>query len=263
MSSPRAAAWVKSFLDKIKNAISKLAHTDPAIRALMKRKETLAHIAEQFNDAIRESEANRGENVTVRSENEGVRSENEGIISNPVAISEYKEPGTISVFGYQDIKDKPTMVGVVISKNRGGYPIAKIRTFNIRSDAENLLTGDKILYLGENKKKTVRWFQANGIQVPCGGTRFGLIRSLPLQEADVKDETAIKESRKATDDLGAIMSEDRIDALIESSGAGKRKDYARRWITSINPTDFIDLTTGETQDRSVFDRMPGERGEIP
>lgn len=259
----RAAAWVKSFLDKIKNAISRLAYTDPANRALMKREETLAHIAELFNDAIRESEANRGENVTVRSENEGVRSENEGIISNPVAISEYKEPGTISVFGYQDIKDKPTMVGVVISKNRGGYPIAKIRTFNICSDAENLLTDDKILYLGENKKETKRWFQSFGIQVPCGGTRFGLIRSLPLQEADVKDENAIKESRKATDDLGAIMSEDRIDALIESSGAGKRKDYARRWITSINPTDFINLTTGKTQDRSVFDRMPGERGEIP
>ncbi len=127
-----------------------------------------------------------------------------GIISNPVAISEYKEPGTISVFGYQVIKDKSTMIGTVVSKDRNGSLIAKVRTFNIRSDAENHLTDDKILYLGENKKKTVRWFQSFGIQVPCGGTRFGLIRSLPLQEADVKDENAIKESRKATDDLGAV-----------------------------------------------------------
>ena len=60
----RAAAWVKSFLDIIKNAISRLAHTDPAIRALMKEDETLAHIAELFNDAIRESEANRSAEAT-------------------------------------------------------------------------------------------------------------------------------------------------------------------------------------------------------
>jgi hypothetical protein len=123
-----------------------------------------------------------------------------GIISNPVAISEYKEPGTISVFGYQGIKDKPTMVGVVISKNRGGYLIAKVRTFNIRSDAENLLTDGKILYLGENKKETVRWFQAFGIQVPCGGTTFGLIRKISYSAADVKSENAIKNSRMASQD---------------------------------------------------------------
>ncbi|MBQ9879697.1 MAG: hypothetical protein IJM45_04600 [Clostridia bacterium] len=87
-----------------------------------------------------------------------------------------------------------------------------------------------------------------------------LVDKIAQEDADVKSENAIKESRKATDDLGAIMSEARIDALIKDSGAGKRKDYARRWITSINPTDFINLTTGKTQDRSVFDRMPGERG---
>lgn len=32
------------------------------------------------------------------------------------------------------------------------------------------------------------------------------------------------------------------------------------WITSINPTDFINLTTGKIQDRELFDKYPGDYG---
>ncbi|MBQ0111008.1 MAG: hypothetical protein KBS41_03675 [Oscillospiraceae bacterium] len=43
----------------------------------------------------------------------------------------------------------------------------------------------------------------------------------------------------------AVMTEDRINSLIEDSGAGARTDYAQSWITAINPTDFLNMTLGE------------------
>ena len=58
----------------------------------------------------------------------------------------------------------------------------------------------------------------------------------------------------------ARMTNDRIDYLIDDSGAGRKKDYAQMWITSINPTDFINLTTGKIQDRELFDKYPGDYG---
>lgn len=58
----------------------------------------------------------------------------------------------------------------------------------------------------------------------------------------------------------ARMTNSRIDYLIEDSGAGRKKDYAQMWITSINPTDFINLTTDKVQDRKLFDKYPGDYG---
>ena len=57
----------------------------------------------------------------------------------------------------------------------------------------------------------------------------------------------------------AVMTLDRIDDLIEDSGAGRRVDYANYWITSISPTDFLNMTTTtKIQDRAVFDKFPSE-----
>lgn len=54
----------------------------------------------------------------------------------------------------------------------------------------------------------------------------------------------------------AAMTTERIDELISDSGAGSRKDYARMWITSINPSDFLNMTLQrENQDREVFDSI--------
>lgn len=61
-------------------------------------------------------------------------------------------------------------------------------------------------------------------------------------------------------DNSARMTNSRIDYLIEDSGAGRKKDYAQMWITSINPTDFINLTTSKVQDRKLFDKYPGDYG---
>ena len=60
----------------------------------------------------------------------------------------------------------------------------------------------------------------------------------------------------------AVMTTDRIDYLIEDSGAGSRVDYANSWITSISPTEFLNMTlTAAKQDRSAFDKFPSEWNE--
>lgn len=59
----------------------------------------------------------------------------------------------------------------------------------------------------------------------------------------------------------ASMTIARIDSLIEDSGAGSRKDYAQKWITSINPSDFLKMTLGlKGQNREYFDNYPGDYG---
>ncbi len=60
----------------------------------------------------------------------------------------------------------------------------------------------------------------------------------------------------------AVMLNDRIDDLIEDSGAGRNKKYAQKWITSISTTDFLNLTLSEArQNREEFDSRPGDYGE--
>ena len=111
------------------------------------------------------------------------------VISNPVAISEYlKAKNTISVFFDYYVGNSPIMVGVTISKNRASNEISKIRTFNVRSDVKNLITDENVLYLDEDKKRTRKFFQACGIQVPLGGNIFGFVRSISRDEKNVKSE---------------------------------------------------------------------------
>lgn len=57
----------------------------------------------------------------------------------------------------------------------------------------------------------------------------------------------------------AVMSDKRLNNEIDDSRAGNRSDYAQAWVTSINPTEFLNMTLGErNQNRDVFDNMPGD-----
>lgn len=107
------------------------------------------------------------------------------IIANPVAIAEFSVKNTVSVFGNYFVGTSPMMVGVTISKDRAGNDISKVRTYNTRKDVGNLITNDTVLYLNENKKRTLKWFQACGIRVPLGGTKFGFIRSISQNSENV------------------------------------------------------------------------------
>ncbi|MBP3667445.1 MAG: hypothetical protein J6K29_10415 [Clostridia bacterium] len=120
------------------------------------------------------------------------------ILANPVAISEYSQENTISVFGDVFVGKSPMMVGVTISHDRAGNEISKVRTYNTRRDVGNLITDETVLYLGEDKKRTREWFQACGIQVPLGGTKFGFIRSIAQRKYSVNSKFSISENIPST-----------------------------------------------------------------
>ena len=74
-----------------------------------------------------------------------------------------------------------------------------------------------------------------------------------LEDVKFSDRDYIETKTKA------VMTDARIDYLIEDSGSSS-PTYAQKWITSINPTDFINLTTGKWQNREKFDTLPGDYG---
>ena len=122
------------------------------------------------------------------------------------------------------------------------------------------------------------WVETHGLQrSPDGIYRYQSVHSgnansdygLDVRTSERKPSAAYesclrniaKRVNNSNRDNGAVMTESRIGDLIDDSGAGNRKDYARSWITSINPTDFLNMTLGlSNQNREKFDRMPGEYG---
>lgn len=122
------------------------------------------------------------------------------IIADPIAISEYSQNNTVSVFGDIFIGRSPMMVGVTISKDRAGNDISKVRTYNARRDVGSLITDETVLYLNEDKKRTRKWFQACGIQVPLGEAKFGFIRSISQNTESVNENSNISENSQKFSD---------------------------------------------------------------
>ena len=118
------------------------------------------------------------------------------VLESPVAISESYD-NTVMVFGQLfDGGGNPIVVAIRISStNRRNHIsiVNKSRSVGTRShNLDALLADDKLLYLGENKKETKKWFNALGRSTPCGGTKFGLIRSISNPVENVKPKFSLK-----------------------------------------------------------------------
>lgn len=191
------------------------------------------------------------------------------VISKPVAISEYsKDKNTISVFFDHYIGGSPIMVGVTISKNRAGNEISKIRTFNVRSDVENLITDKNILYLNEDKKRTRKFFQACGIQVPLGGKTFGFIRSISRDKKTVNPQNSEDAKGTMKSDRGTMKS-DRESAYMDAvkngdtetaqrmvDEAAKAAGYDKRVLHGTRSFGFTKLDTSFSDDKISFFATP-------
>jgi hypothetical protein len=99
-------------------------------------------------------------------------------LHNSIKINELTPENQNADSNYVLVGGSPMMVGVIISKDRAGNDISKVRTLSARRDVGKLITDDSILYLSEDKKRIREWFQACGIQVPLGETKFGFIRRI-------------------------------------------------------------------------------------
>ena len=101
-----------------------------------------------------------------------------------------------------------------------------------------------------------------GEEVKSRGLSYVIFFPNQVKDIDNKNPTDNPDIRYSLRTDGgkkkAVMSQQRIDYLIEDSGAGSRVDYAQAWITSISPTDFINLTTDKEQDREIFDKFGSE-----
>ena len=151
------------------------------------------------------------------------------IIADPMAISEYSKENTVSVFGNVFVNNSPMMVGITISKDRAGNDINKVRTFNARRDVGNLITDDTVLYINEDKRKTRKWFQACGIQVPLGETKFGFIRSISQKSESVKSGKAeVLQSARNKAYMDAVTSGDMDTAQRMVEEAAKANGYSRK-----------------------------------
>lgn len=118
------------------------------------------------------------------------------VLESPVAISESYD-NTVMVFGQLfDGGGNPIVVAIRISStNRRNHIsiVNKSRSVGTRShNLDALLADDKLLYLGENKKETKKWFYALGRSTPFGGTKFGLIRSISNPVENVKPKFSLK-----------------------------------------------------------------------
>ena len=118
------------------------------------------------------------------------------VLESPVAISESYD-NTVMVFGQLfDGGGNPIVVAIRISStNRRNHIsiVNKSRSVGTRShNLDALLADDKLLYLGENKKETKKWFNALGRSTPLGGTKFGLIRSISNPVENVKPKFSLK-----------------------------------------------------------------------
>ncbi len=130
------------------------------------------------------------------------------VLESPIAISESYD-NTIMVFGQLfDGEGHPIVVAVRISStNRRNHisVVNKVRSVGTRSHNLNaLLSEDKLLYLGENKKETKKWFNALGRSTPFGGTKFGLIRSISNASENVKPQFSLKAPVEETKNLLAL-----------------------------------------------------------
>lgn len=111
------------------------------------------------------------------------------LLADPVVIAEYSgASNTVNVYGDLRIENgTPVVVGIVMKLDRSGSSlISNIRTIHARSDFAKQITDDSVLYLNEDKKRTRAWFQVCGnLNVPLEGNKFGFIRSITYQNAEV------------------------------------------------------------------------------
>lgn len=128
------------------------------------------------------------------------------VLDNPIVITEYvdkHETHSVNVYGKLYIGSSPVVVGVMISKGRGGNIINKVQTVHPNRNFANEMTADKILYLTPNKKEARQWFQALSAQMPLlGGNKSGFIRSITQKGNEVKSSVS---------DLGKIQYQLRIE----------------------------------------------------
>ncbi len=139
------------------------------------------------------------------------------MLASPVVITQPINPqvkNTVNVFGdLMGDNGKPIMVSIMMRPDRTGtFLIDVIRTVEMRSDAQKLITDQSVLYLSENKKRTADWFQGLGnSSVPFAGTKSGFIRSIAYESENSNSQGGNSLNEVDTQETGASYSLRNVD----------------------------------------------------
>ena len=116
------------------------------------------------------------------------------MLASPVVITEpinQQVKNTINVFGeMMGDNGKPIMVSILMRPDvSGNYLLNVVRTVEMRSDTQKLITPDTLLYVDTNKKRVRDWFLRLGnSSVPFAVNQYGLIRSISYSDDSVNSK---------------------------------------------------------------------------
>lgn len=189
------------------------------------------------------------------------------LLSNPIVITEYR-PGegtnTANVYGELFYHGRPITVGVVATLSRGKTVISKIRTIHAKGSTKTQITDESILYLNENKKETKKWFQARRQHVPVGGTKFGLIRIIPLFEQNVNpltenfseesfDKDVKRRARDNSDEISVYRS--MLSELEAKAETAEDRKQISEWRKSVDTLEDLSARQSEAE-AALKDKIP-------
>lgn len=163
------------------------------------------------------------------------------MLASPVVITQPINPqvkNTVNVFGdLMGDNGKPIMVSIMMRPDRTGtFLIDVIRTVEMRSDAQKLITDQSVLYLSENKKRTTDWFQGLGnSSVPFAGTKSGFIRSIAYESENSNSQGGNSLNGVDTQETGASYSLRNVDTdMTEMQRVVEENDRLQKLVGSLN-----------------------------
>lgn len=163
------------------------------------------------------------------------------MLASPVVITQPINPqvkNTVNVFGdLMGDNGKPIMVSIMMRPDRTGtFLIDVIRTVEMRSDAQKLITDQSVLYLSENKKRTADWFQGLGnSSVPFAGTKSGFIRSIAYESENSNSQGGNSLNEVDTQETGASYSLRNVDTdMTEMQRVVEENDRLQKLVGSLN-----------------------------
>ncbi len=163
------------------------------------------------------------------------------MLASPVVITQPINPqvkNTVNVFGdLMGDNGKPIMVSIMMRPDRTGtFLIDVIRTVEMRSDAQKLITDQSVLYLSENKKRTADWFQGLGnSSVPFAGTKSGFIRSIAYESENSNSQGGNSLNGVDTQKTGASYSLRNVDTdMTEMQRVVEENERLQKLVGSLN-----------------------------
>ena len=139
------------------------------------------------------------------------------MLADPIVITEpinSQIKNTVNVFGeLWGENGKPIMVAIMMKANKEtGNMLDIIRTVEMRSDYERLITPDSVLWVNPDKKRTQEWVHRLGeTKAPFADTSSGFIRSISYSEenSNPSEKFSLRDIDQNMDEVQRIVEENK------------------------------------------------------